>query len=260
MSGTTNRPRSAEDETRQSPSSVLTHVGEYQLVRRIGGGGMGVVYEALHTRLKKRVAVKLLADAQSPNSLAWRRFFREMEVIGKLEQPHVVRATDAGESGGVPYLVMEFVDGSDLARIVREHGPLPPLAALDVVRQAGEALGHIHSHGFVHRDIKPSNLLLDRHGVVKVADLGIAQFACHADDAGELTSLGDVIGTVDYMSPEQSEDSKSVDHRADIYGLGCCLYFLLTGHAVFGKGSKFERLSAHRTQPLPEISTCRGLQ
>jgi serine/threonine protein kinase len=228
-------------------------LGEYQLIRRIGGGGMGVVYEALHVRLKKRVALKVLSEAHLGHPSAWKRFFREMESAGKLEHPNIVQATDAGEAAGVPYLVMEFVQGADLARVVRQFGALPPLAAFDAVDQAAEALGCIHAHGLVHRDVKPSNLLLNERGVVKVADLGLAQLQQLPSDSDEITTTGDLIGTVDYMAPEQAENSRLADHRADIYSLGCCLYFLLCGHPVFGGASRLERLLAHRSNVVPEL-------
>ena len=260
MASETNHPRNFEEETATFGGVTPSQIGEYQLVRQIGGGGMGIVYEALHTRLKRRVALKVLAEAQSERRSAWRRFFREMEVIGKLEHPHVVRATDAGEFQGIPYLVMEFVEGADLSRVVRQHGPLPPLAAIDVMQQTAEALGHIHSHGLVHRDIKPSNLLLDKWGVVKVADLGLAQLQNAEPGSEEITAMGVIVGTVDYMSPEQADHPRPIDHRADIYSLGCCLYFLLCGEPVFKASSRMDRLLAHRVEAPPELPPSHGIR
>jgi WD40 repeat protein len=251
---------SHNEETLTFDGGVPMQIGEYQLVRPIGSGGMGIVYEALHQRLKRRVALKLLSASRSERESAWRRFFREMEVYGKLEHPHVVRATDAGEIDSVPYLVMEFVDGGDLSRVVRQHGPLPPLAALDVMQQTALALGHIHSQGLVHRDIKPSNLLLDKWGTVKVADLGLAQLQIPDPDSEEITSFGAIVGTVDYMSPEQADHPHVLDYRADIYSLGCCLYFLLCGEPVFKAESRIDRLLAHRTGDPPELPLCRGIR
>ncbi len=228
-------------------------VGEYELIQKIGGGGMGVVYDAIHVRLKRRVAVKLLPERYLTDAAASRRFFREMEAAGRLEHPHVVHSSDAGVAEGVPYLVMEFVRGADLARVVLRFGPLPPRAALEAIQQVSEALLCIHSHQMVHRDIKPSNLLLSDAGIVKVADLGLAMLLEHETDADPITATGEVVGTVDYMAPEQAQDPRLTDHRADLYGLGCCLHFLLCGVPVYGEGSRVDRLIAHRANPIPGL-------
>jgi serine/threonine protein kinase len=232
----------------------VQRIAEYQLIRKVGRGGMGEVYEALHVRLKKRVAVKLLPEGRVSEPGTLRRFFREMEAAGKLTHPHIVQATDAGEVDAVPYLVMEFVDGADLGHLVRQFGPLPTTAALEAVEQAALGLEHIHHLGLVHRDVKPSNLLMDRQGVVKVGDLGLAQLNQPPSQSDDLTSTDILLGTIDYMAPEQAESAKLVDHRADIYSLGCCLYFLLTGQTVFGSNARLDRLLAHRAQSPPPLS------
>ena len=255
-----NSPEDSEETVEFGGEEFPSQIGEYLIVRKIGGGGMVVVYEAMHSHLKKRVALKVLSDSQSERRTSWRRFFREMEVIGKLEHPHVVRATDAGERNGIPFLVMEFVDGADLSRVVKQYGPLPPIAVLDVLLQTAEALGHIHSNGLVHRDIKPSNLLLDKWGNIKVADLGLAQLQDPDPTVEDLTTMGTVIGTIDYMSPEQADPPHAIDLRADIYSLGCCLYFLLSGEPVFKAASRMDRLVAHRTGTPPDLPVCRGVQ
>ena len=151
-------------------------VGSYRLIRPLGRGAMGCVYEALHTRLKRLVAVKLLSGRRGTDLPSLARFQREMEAIGKLDHPNIIRATDAGEVDGVPFLVMEFVDGPDLARVVKTCGPLSTADACEVIRQAALGLQHAYEHGLVHRDLKPSNLLLGQGGVVKVLDLGLALF------------------------------------------------------------------------------------
>jgi TolB-like protein len=233
-------------------------VGHYQLVRRLGRGAIGSVYEALHLRLKRVVALKLLAGQRLGDAASRARFQREMEAIGKLDHPHIVRATDAGEVGGVPFLVMELVDGLDLARIVKACGPFSVADACAVVRQAALGLQHAHEHGLVHRDIKPSNLLLGADGTVKVLDLGLALF--HGEQAvrDELTATGQVVGTFDYMAPEQGEDTHAVDIRADIYSLGCTLYHFLAGRAPFG-GADYRtfrsKMRAHAQVPPPPIDT-----
>ncbi|MFN0055938.1 MAG: protein kinase domain-containing protein [Planctomycetales bacterium] len=260
MATDTNKPRDPHEETVTFSGPLPERIGEYQLVRMIGSGGMGVVYEALHLRLKRRVAIKLLAQGHAGRPTAWKRFAREVEAAGKLEHPHVVHATDAGEVQGIPYLVMEFVEGADLSRVVRQYGPLPPLAALDVLQQAGDALGYIHSQGLVHRDIKPSNLLVDKWGTVKVADLGVAQLLQPEPGSEEITTDGVIVGTVDYMSPEQAGPHRRIDHRADLYSLGCCLYFLLSGDPVFHGETRLERLIAHRVAETPPLPCSRGMQ
>jgi serine/threonine protein kinase len=233
-------------------------IGEYQLIRKIGGGGMGVVYEALHTRLKRRVAVKVISESYLLRRGAASRFFREMEAAGRLDHVHIVQATDAGVADGIPYLVMELVQGSNLTQVVRQYGALPPLAALEAIEQTAKALVHIHAHGMVHRDIKPSNLLLNERGQLKVADLGLAQLLSHETEDEEVTTTGDIIGTVDYMAPEQAHNSKLIDHRADIYSLGCCLHFLFCGSPVFRADSNIGRLIAHRNDDVPELSAWCG--
>ncbi|MGH7136132.1 MAG: protein kinase domain-containing protein, partial [Pirellulales bacterium] len=163
----------------------------------------------------------------------------------------------------VHYLVMQYVEGRDLSSIVHKHGPLTPVQALELALQIGKGLEHAHQQGIVHRDIKPANVLLDVHGAVKILDMGLARFetplapsASTAPDADatELTMSGSVIGTIDYMSPEQAMDAKTSDHRSDIYSLGCTLHFLLTGRPVYGGDNLLQRLLAHREAPLPSLT------
>ncbi|QEL19997.1 serine/threonine protein kinase [Limnoglobus roseus] len=211
------------------PAAKRMFIGTYRLGEHIGQGGMGEVYRAEHIRLRKWFAIKILPEAQGSNHQAVGRFNREMEVIGQLNHPNIVRATDAGESEGRHYLVMELIDGVDLAKLVREAGPLPVADACEIIRQAALGLQHAHEHGLVHRDIKPHNLMLTTDGGVKVLDLGLA-FFLHARPLSEgLTWNGQVMGTPPYMAPEQWRDSHAIDIRADLYSLGCTLYYLLTG-------------------------------
>ncbi|NUQ64799.1 MAG: protein kinase [Pirellulales bacterium] len=236
------------------------HLGEYQLLEKLGQGGMGVVYKARHTRLKRIVALKILPKEKTEDSRAVTRFEREMEAIGRLDHPHIVRAYDARDIEGTTVLVMEHVDGLNISRIARRAGLLRVADACEIIRQAALGLQYAHEHGLVHRDIKPSNLMLARGpapfapgpalrpdsapvartsgqvGVVKILDLGLALLNTGEPDLagkGELTSAGVAMGTADYMAPEQAGDSHRVDIRADIYSLGCTLYKLLTGQAPF---------------------------
>lgn len=235
-------------------------LAEYEIVERLGQGGMGEVYKAIHTKLKKVVALKVLPAAQTDNRNAVARFLREMEAVGKLDHPNIVRASDAREVNNVNFLVMEYVDGVDLARIVRDHGiSISTADACEILRQAATGLDHAYEHGLVHRDIKPSNIMLARNGIVKVLDLGLARLQGESP-MHDLTATGQVMGTFDYMAPEQWNDTSSVDIRADIYSLGCTLYFLLAGKAPFS-GSKFnsfqKKLKAHTEQDPPPLTELR---
>src|SRR5262249_6593611 len=174
--------------------------------------------------------VKLLPCRPDLSPKAVERFLREMRALGQLEHPNVVEATDAGQHGDIVYLAMKLVEGEDLHRLVRRRGPLPLGQACDLARQTAGALRYLHGRGLVHRDLKPSNLMLPPDGTVKLLDLGLARWQGEGP-AGEGTRPGQVMGTVDYMAPEQGRDPTAVDGRADLYALGATLFFLLTGRA-----------------------------
>jgi WD40 repeat protein/anti-sigma factor RsiW len=252
------RPRAeAADERRPGPGQLR----EYRLLEKLGEGGMGTLYKALHTRLKRVVALKVLPSGRMNDPAAVARFQREMEAVGRLNHPHIVRATDAGEVDGTHFLVMEFIAGQTLAQLVEARGPLPVAEACELIRQAALGLQHVHEHGLVHRDVKPSNLLLSVEGQVKVLDLGLALLKEEGPAVEGLTATGQVMGTFDYMAPEQFGDTHAVDSRGDIYALGCTLYFLLTGTALFGGPAYPNRLSkmlAHAQAPVPPIRDLRG--
>jgi WD40 repeat protein/serine/threonine protein kinase/uncharacterized membrane protein len=216
----------------------LKAIRDYEILEKLGEGGMGAVYKARHNRLKKIVAIKVLPADRMEDPHAVARFEREMEAVGKLEHPNIVRAMDAGEADGTHFLVMEYVAGSDLSHLVRQHGRLPIADACELIRQAALGLQSAHEHGLVHRDIKPSNLILSTSGTLKVLDLGLALLGGEAGGGRELTTTGQMMGTLDYMAPEQGSSSHKVDIRADIYSLGATLYKLLTGQAPFG-GEKY---------------------
>jgi serine/threonine protein kinase len=246
----------AEDE---SPSRLRDHMqeqlGHYQLLEKLGEGGMGAVYKALHGKLEKLVALKVLPAGRLKNEQAVARFEREMRAVGRLNHPNIVAAHDAGEIDGHHYLVMELVDGVDLSVLVRRCGPLPVAEACEVIRQAALGLDHAYAFGMVHRDIKPGNLMLTRDGQVKVLDMGLALLDEMRGGGGavvELTTSGQMMGTLDYMAPEQGTDSHQVDIRADVYSLGATLFKLISGQPPFF-GPKYDspisKLMALATEP-----------
>lgn len=234
-------------------------IGQYVLLRSLGQGGGGEVFEARHRLLRRRVAVKLMAARHSGDPLARQRFFREMESIGKLHHPHVVHAYDAGESDGVLYLAMELVDGENVELMARRRGVIPIAEACEIVRQAALGLQHIWETGLVHRDLKPSNLLMSASGI-KIADLGLALLRHQEPEDDRLTGERTVLGTADYMAPEQAEGSRDVDIRADLYSLGCTLFRLLAGRppfAVAENTSPLRKLWAHASDPIPDVRQLR---
>jgi serine/threonine protein kinase len=235
-------------------------MGNYEILERLGAGAMGTVLKARHRRMKRIVALKVLSANVASSEAFANRFQREVETIARLTHPNIVMAFDADEGEAGPFLVMEFVNGRDLATEVTIGGPMSLSGAVDRIHQAARGLAYAHDQGIIHRDIKPGNLLRDIEGVVKVADLGLARLSVtHAAEAGNtsLTQAGGVVGTLDYMAPEQAIDSTTVDHRADIYSLGCTLYFLLTGRPPYRGGSMMSLLLKHRDAPIPKLSEAR---
>ncbi len=238
-------------------------IGPYVVLDKLGSGGMGMVFKARLRKGGSEIALKLLPPSASKHPKSVLRFRREAEIMEKLNHPNVVSAHEIGQFGGVHYLVMDYVEGRDLDRIVRASGPMKFPRAVDCLIQAARGLAAAHERGIVHRDIKPANLLLDSSGVVRVLDLGLARITQGDDSvkdvasAPSLTASGIIMGTVDYLPPEQSDDSKRADHRADIYALGCTLYFLVTGRPPFSGESIMQRLLAHHKNPIPSLKEAR---
>tara|TARA_R110002111_G_scaffold260623_1_gene332139 strand:+ start:46823 stop:49360 length:2538 start_codon:yes stop_codon:yes gene_type:complete len=246
-------------------------IDKYLILDLIDVGGMGMVFKAIHRTMNRLVALKMISQQMLASDDQIRRFKREVRVAATLEHPNIVRAYDADEARGINFLVMEYVRGDNLSRIVRSSGPLSLSKAVDCIRQAAVGLQHAHERGIVHRDIKPGNLLLDDQGTVKLLDLGLA----HIDDSirldspgsdstdaesgrpyvsrSELTAAGAILGTASFMAPEQSLDAHLVDSRSDIYSLGCTLYFLLTGEVPFTGSTIFKVFVQHREAEIPSL-------
>ena len=237
-------------------------LGKYRLRRLLGKGGMSSVYLAEHILMRRQCAIKVLPIKRVEDTSYLARFHREARAVASLDHPNIVRAYDIDqESEGdkdIHFLVMEYVDGESLHEFVKDKGPLPLDDTAEFFRQAALGLENAHKNGLIHRDVKPGNLLIDKSGVVKVLDLGLARFSEVSDD-NPLTLAHDekVLGTADYLAPEQALDSHTADHRADIYGLGCTAYFALTGYPPFREGTLTQRLMFHQTKEPPAISEAR---
>ncbi|QJW92599.1 serine/threonine-protein kinase [Frigoriglobus tundricola] len=242
-------------------------VGPYVVSDKLGEGGMGKVFRARLGGTGDTVALKVVRAALVANPTVRGRYAREVQASSALDHPNIVRVLGAGEADGKFYMAMEFVDGIDLARMMRDYGLLEVAEACEYARQAALGLQHAHDRGFVHRDIKPSNIVVagerflpqaTEPSVVKILDLGLAR-AIDPDDmvAPDLTRDHSVVGTPDYMAPEQAKNSKGVDPRADLYSLGCALYFLLTGRVPFLGKSAIEKILAHQSEMPPPLQALR---
>lgn len=251
-------------------------IGPYRLLDKLGEGGMGQVFKAHHQPMDRIVALKIIKKEKLTNAVAVQRFLQEIRVAGQLVHPNIVMAFDAGQVNGTHYFAMEYIEGIDLLKLVQRNGPLPVLQAVDYIRQAAAGLAHAHERGLIHRDIKPSNLLVGRviqdksaladvsantpggmqRNHIKILDLGLARLEGDEHSNG-LTRIGVVIGTPEFLSPEQAKNSSTVDTRTDIYSLGCTFHFLLTGTPPFRGNSAGETLIKHQTAPIPILETLR---
>ncbi|ADB19201.1 serine/threonine protein kinase [Pirellula staleyi DSM 6068] len=252
------------------PVQLLQHP-RYEVTGGLGTGGMGAVYKAEHRMMQRTVALKVIRQNFIASKALVERFEREVRAAAKLSHPNIVAAYDAEEADGLHFLVMEYVDGISLDRLVKKRGPLAPHEAAQLIRQAATGLSHAHSHGMVHRDIKPQNLMVTKKGQLKILDFGLARLATSVGDesaahdptheknlAPGATRAGMVLGTPDYIAPEQVTDARAADVRSDLYALGCTLYFLLTGEPPFAGGSVVDKLSGHLSREVVAVSTKRN--
>jgi WD40 repeat protein/predicted Ser/Thr protein kinase len=244
------------------PPELADHP-RYRVLRVLGHGGMGAVYQAEHRLMQRTVAIKVIRADLVARPGTVERFQREVRAAAQLTHPNIVIAYDAEQAGAAHFLVMEYVEGVNLAQHVREHGPLPVPQACIYIRQAALGLQHAFTKRMVHRDIKPQNLLLTPQGWVKILDFGLARFVSEAaalaeGEAPGLTRSGTMMGTPDYMAPEQANDPHTADSRADLYSLGCTLFFLLTGEPPFPKGTLVQRLANHQHTPPPGLTLRRS--
>src|SRR6266478_4330511 len=232
-------------------------IGKYKVMERLGQGGMGSVYLCEHKFMRRRAAVKVLpaAKAEDPSSLE--RFYREARAVAALDHPNIVRAYDIDQDDKLHFIQMEYVDGASFQELIKKFGPMDITRAAHYIRQAAIGLQHAHqTAGLVHRDVKPGNILVDRNGIVKVLDMGLARFFHDEEDVLTKKYDENVLGTADYLAPEQAIDSHGVDIRADIYSLGVTFYFLLTGQSPFEGGSIAQKLIWHQMrepQPIDEL-------
>ena len=237
-------------------------LGKYKLLDLLGKGGMSSVYLAEHVLMKRRCAIKVLPGKRVHDSSYLARFHREAQAVASVDHPNIVRAYDVDcaqdRDSEIHFLVMEYVNGQSLQELIIRNGPADYADAVEYIRQAAEGLEHAHRAGLVHRDIKPANLLIDTNGIIKLLDMGLARFFDDRDE-NPLTVAHDekVLGTADYLAPEQALDSHWVDARADIYSLGCSLQFLLTGNPPYTEGSLTQRLMWHQTKPFPPLTDSR---
>lgn len=240
---------------------LITALGPLEILEQIAANRWGELYKARHESTGRFYTVKLLPGALQRHPQAVKRFHREGDILTQLEHPNLIIGYDMGEHDGMPYLVTEYVLGTDLATLVRTQGPLPVAQAVEYTLQAGRGLMQLHFHGVYHRNIQPSALLVDMQGRVRITNLLLAGFQEGAELAQgqeNLTVMGQALGTAEYLPPEQARDASSVDQRADIYALGCTLHFLLIGKPPYGGRGMAEMLLAHSTHPIPSLTARRA--
>lgn len=253
-----------------APPPELVKHSRYRILKSLGVGGMGEVYQAEHRRMERVVALKVINRDLTKNRLAVERFHKEVKAAARLSHPNIVTAYDADQAGDLHFLVMEYVEGTSLARLVEQGGQRPVAHACHYARQAALGLQHAFERGMVHRDIKPQNLMVTPQGQIKILDFGLARFARESNAeppieasqskaaSSSLTGAGAFLGTPDYMAPEQAHDPRRADIRADIYSLGCTLYYVLAGQVPFPGGSSLEKMFAHVERTPPPVAQLRS--
>jgi serine/threonine protein kinase len=237
-------------------------VGSYRLIDRLGEGAMAQVFKAYHASMDRMVALKIIPRERLSNPVAVERFSREVKAIARLAHPNVVIAFEFSQAGEAHFLAMELVEGIDLAKLVQQSGPLPIARACEYIRQASLGMQHAHEKGLVHRDIKPGNLMVTRAGpdapaVIKILDFGLTRFESETPQGTRLTQLGRIVGTVDYIAPEQAHNAQTADIRADVYSLGCTLFYLLTGKPPFLGTDAVARIGARVIGSAPSVRSLR---
>ena len=238
------------------------HLGQYRILDELGRGGMGRVFKAMHQTMGRQVALKVLAPDLTKTDRAKELFRREVRAAAKLNHPNIVTAYDANQAGDRCFLAMEFVDGPNLSQLVKEKGRLGIEEACEYIRQAALGLAYAHGLGLVHRDVKPANLLVQKGSggpLVKILDFGLAQVTMGEDATAESAATGthSVLGTPDYISPEQARNHKAVDGRSDLYSLGCTFYYLLTGQVPFPGGTALEKIVRHNAEAPAAVQSLR---
>ncbi len=261
-------PVSLSTEVQEFPSGMtseeLIHalqgemLNHFHLKEFLGSGSMGVVFRALDTTLDRDVAVKVVASHRIRSEDLQRRYLVEAQSTARLDHPNIASVHFIGHDRGLPYIVFEYIDGTNLRNLVRSHGPLPLHEALGYTYQVAHALTHAWSREVVHRDIKPSNILISSEGQAKLVDMGLARFQQVNDkDDQELTTTGVTLGTFDYISPEQAREPRNADTRSDIYSLGCTFFFMLVGQPPFARGNMLQKLLQHQGDRPPELQAIR---
>jgi serine/threonine-protein kinase len=227
------------------------------LEKFVGGGGMGAVFRAWDTNLHRTVAVKVLSLRQAGDNESHRRFQTEARSAARLDHPNIARAHYVGEDRGVPYIVFEYIDGTNLRDLVYGSGPMTLADALNITLQISNALTHAWEREVVHRDIKPSNIILTTDGLAKLVDMGLARLEYVEQTERDETATGVTLGTFDYISPEQARNPRDADIRSDIYSLGCTLFFMLTSRSPFPDGNVLQKLLAHQNNVAPDVRELR---